>query len=143
MLCAAALDLVQNPFIANTGGTDGLGLWTEVANVPWTGAGLAACAVERPRRTPDDSAVELALVVLLRGCVVCLTAQELWSRMRDHLSNFYGGNYITSLVIGFRRRPVKRWKADYVLHSILSLDLTTNLFLGNTSCLLSLSQNRF
>ena len=66
MLCAAALDLVQNPFIANTGGTDGLGLWTEVANVPWTGAGLAACAAERPRRTPDDSAVELALDVLPR-----------------------------------------------------------------------------
>ena len=66
MLCTAALDLVQNPFIANTGGTDGLGLWMEVANVPWTGAGLAACAVERPRRTPDDSAVELALVVLPR-----------------------------------------------------------------------------
>ena len=63
----AALDLVWTRFfIASTGGTDGLGLWMEVANVPWTGAGLAACAVERPRRTPDDSAVELALVVLPR-----------------------------------------------------------------------------
>ena len=45
--------------------------------------------------------------------------------MGSHLKNFYGGNYITSLVNGFRRRAVKRWKADYVLYSILSSDLTT------------------
>ena len=72
-----------------------------------------------------------------------LTAIELWSRMRDHLKNFFGGNYITSLVIGFRRRPVKRWKADYVLHSILSSDLTRNLLLGNTDCLLLHAQKKF